>query len=96
MKTIIINTPDGQYSLELRKVAEHRANYYRGKEKYSMEEWQAEVDWVMSDDFEGIDWLLNSSNYEDWEDVTVKLNDEVKVLADDFWTSSGDFEIAPF
>jgi hypothetical protein len=92
MKVIKMNTPDGQYTLPLQKVAEHRANeYYDGKLKSQL--WKEEVDFVMDDDFEGIDWLVNNTNYEDWEDETTKINSDVKVTMDDFWCSSEDFEI---
>ena len=65
MKVIIINTPKGQYELSLEKVAQHRADYYACKvDGYKREspEWQSEVDWVMKDDYEAIDWLLNNTN----------------------------------
>ena len=90
MKVIIINTPDGRYSLPLLTVAENRAEYYA---KGSEEDFKQEVDYVMHDNFEGIDWLLNNCNYEDFEEETTKMNDTVLVLADDFWTSSEDFNI---
>lgn len=96
MKVIKCNTPNGQFQIPLRLVAENRADYYAvevdGNEKGS-QEWQEEVDWVMKDDFEGIDWLLNNTNWEDWQDSATKLNDKVKVTDDDFWCSSDDFEI---
>ena len=95
-KVIEFNTPDGVYQLDLKPVAEHRADYYslekRGKEKDS-EDYLQEVQWVMEDDFEGIDWLLNNTNYEDWEDVTKKINSDVNVTQEDFWCSSEDFKI---
>ena len=96
MKVIKCNTPNGQFKIPLKLVAENRADYYAvevdGNEKGS-QEWQEEVDWVMEDDFEGIDWLLNNTNWEDWQDSATKLNDKVKVTDDDFWCSSDDFEI---
>lgn len=96
MKVIKCNTPNGQFQIPLKLVAENRADYYAvevdGNEKGS-QEWQEEVDWVMKDDFEGIDWLINNSNWEDWQDSATKLNDKVKVTDDDFWCSSDDFEI---
>ena len=92
MKVIKFNTPKGQCYIPLVKVAEHRANeYYDGKLKSQL--WKEEVDFVMNDDFEGIDWLINNSNYEDWEDVTTKINSDVNVTNEDFWCSSDGFEI---
>lgn len=90
MKVIRINTPDGQYLLPLKIVAEQRAEIYANKDTAEFEE---EVDFVMDDDFEGIDYILNNTDYEDWEESTVKLNSEVKVLSEDFWRSSDDLEI---
>lgn len=96
MKVIKMNTPDGQYTLPLEKVAEHRADYYAteklGHEKNS-EPYKREVAWIMADDYEGIDWIINNSDYEDWELETTKLNNDVMVTMDDFWSSSDDFEI---
>tara|TARA_R110000850_G_scaffold14183_2_gene45441 strand:- start:1198 stop:1509 length:312 start_codon:yes stop_codon:yes gene_type:complete len=92
MKVIKMNTPDGQYTLPLVKVAEHRASKYENKVKNPIR-FQEEIEFVMVDDFEGIDWIVNNTNYEDWEDETTKLNSDVKVTMDDFWCSSEDFEI---
>jgi hypothetical protein len=91
MKLIKINTPDGQYTLPLIKVAEHRAGYYE-KDKESSG-YKAEVEWVLNDNYEAIDWLLNNTDYEDWEYETTKLNSDVKVTMNGFWCSSDDFEI---
>jgi len=96
MKVIQFYTPDGVYQIPLQNVAEHRANYYAcevdGHEK-SSQDYLEEVDFVMEDSFEGIDWLLNNTNFEDWEDVAEKVNGEVNVTHSDFWTSSEDFRI---
>jgi hypothetical protein len=96
MKSIICNTPRGQYSIPLKVVAEHRADYYAcevdGYEKDSPE-WKSEVDFVIHDNFESIDWLLNNTRWEDWEGIATKINDKVKVTDDDFWTCSDDFMI---
>lgn len=96
MKAIICNTPKGQFQIPLQKVAEHRADYYAcevgGHEKNS-QEWKKEVDWVMEDGFECIDWIINNTDWEDWESSAIKLNNKIKVTDDDFWSSSDDFEI---
>ena len=92
MIVIKMNTPDGQYTIPLVKVAEHRADYYCDKLKESAEH-SANVNYVMTDDFEGIDWILNNTDYEDWENDTTKINSDVKVTMEDFWCSSDDFEI---
>src|SRR5690606_16029905 len=90
MRTIKFNTPDGQYTLPLINVAEHRAGHYV---KEGTQDYQDEINFVMEDDFEGIDWLLNNTDYEDWEDQTTTINSEVKVSMDEFWCSSDGFEI---
>jgi len=96
MKVIRFNTPTGVYCIPLQKVAEHRADYYAcevdGHEKHSSE-WNSEVEYVMSDSFEGIDWILNNTDFEDWEHCAKKINGHINVTEDDFWTSSEDFEI---
>lgn len=95
MKVIRFNTPTGQFEIPLIKVAENRAQYYADKDRFNSdsEEWQDEMDLIMEDDFEGVDWLLNNTNFEDWDGVAVKINNKVIVTEDDFWTSSDDFEI---
>lgn len=94
-KVIRINTPKGQYDLDLMLIAQDRAKYYANKEGFKefSEEWQDEIDFVMEDDFEGIDWLVNNHNWEDFEKEAVKINSKVFVTDEDFWTSSEDFEI---
>lgn len=91
MKVIIVNTPKGQFSIPLLKVAENKCDEYnsdRNSFKY-----QRMIDYVLNDDFDGIDWILNNTNWEDWKDIATKMNDTVKVTESDFWTSSDDFEI---
>lgn len=97
-RVILFDTPKGQCSIPLKIVAEQRADYYacevNGHEKGSTE-WQEEVGWVMKDDFEGIDWLLNNTNFEDWQEsgLVAQVNDSVNVTDEDFWCSSDGFEI---
>lgn len=96
MKIILCNTPQGQYGLPLELIAKDRANYYAIEIEEldaDSDEWKKEFDWIMKDDYEGIDWLLNNYEWEDWENEAFKINNTVKVTEDDFWTSSDDFEI---
>lgn len=95
MKVIKIDTPKGQYYLPLQKVAEHRANYYMQVDGFSKDskEYQEEIDYIMEDDFEGIDWLGNNSDWEDWVNDVIKINDIVNITDKDFWCSSEIFEI---
>lgn len=96
-KVIRFNTPTGQYEIPLLKVAENRAQYYADQENFNSDsqEWDDEISLVMEDDFEGIDWLINNTDFEDWEDIgiAVKINDDEKISEEDFWTSSDGFEI---
>lgn len=95
MKAIKCNTPKGRYLIPLKAVAENRADYYvevDGYEKDS-QEYQEEVDYVMNDSYEGINWLLNNSDWKDWEEIAFKVDDKIKVDEDEFWCSSDDFEI---
>ena len=96
MKVIQINTPKGQVQMPLRPVAEHRANYYScevDEEEKNSKAWNDEVDFLMNDSYEAIDWLINNTDWIDWKDQVTKINDKVKVIDDDFWTNSEDFEI---
>lgn len=96
MKVIIIDTPKGQFSLPLKPVAEHRADFYAcevdGNEKGS-EEWQDEVDFVMNDSYEAIDWLLNNNDWDEWKEQAIQINESINVTDDDFWHSSDNMEI---
>ena len=95
MKVIQVNTPKGKFQLPLKLVAENRADYYGQQEdfKKGTAEYIGEVNYVMDDDFEGIDWLLNNMNWSDVKGSATKVNDEVNVTDEDFFTSSDDFEI---
>jgi hypothetical protein len=96
MKYIICNTPKGQYKLPAHLVAEDRATYYAcdidGHEQGG-KEWEEEVEYALDDSYECIDWLLNNTNWEEWTDQAVKLNDTVFVTDAAFWTNSDDFEM---
>ena len=95
MKVITINTPKGQYQLDLKTVAEDRAEYYSEIDDFGGDsiEWNEEVDYVLGDTFEGIDWLINNSDWEDWEIVSKKFSDVVKTDDEDFWFDSDNFKI---
>jgi len=95
MKKILIRTPKGEYNIDLQFVAEHRADYYSTTDNVQKDgpEWIEEVDWVMKDNFEGIDWLLNNMDFEDVEDIAEKVSDKVLVTDGDFWCDSEDFKI---
>jgi hypothetical protein len=97
MKVIKCNTPKGQYALPLSNVASHRADYYaqeNGLDEES-EEYKEKFNYIMEDssNYEGIDWLLNNCDWDEFESKAVKLNDDILVLEGDFFTESDDFEI---
>lgn len=96
MKVVQIKTPDGLYSLPVSEIAEQRTEYYSsvdGFEKGS-KEWDMEFEALLNDDYEAIDWLINNSDFEDWEDKVTKLNDVKGLVSfDDFWSCSDDFEV---
>jgi len=83
-----MNTPIGEYKVPLLFIANHRADYYSGENDRV-----GEIEYVMNDNFEGIDWLINNMNYEDVKDVSIKVSDKVFVTEANFFTSSDDFEI---
>lgn len=92
---LIIDTPKGQYELPLSVVAENRTEYYSKKDGFEKDskDWKEEIDFVMNDNYEGKDWLLNNMDWDDVKDRATKINDKVNVTDDDFWTSSDNVEI---
>lgn len=93
-KVIEVNKRNGVWQVPLKEVAEHRAEYYStvdGFERGS-KRWNEEVDFILEDDFEGIDWMVNNSNWSDWEEVAVKVSDYVWTL-EEFGCSSEDLRI---
>ena len=96
MKVIRINTPKGQFDVPLKLVAENRADYCivekDGLTKES-KEYQDEIDWVIEDEDEGVDWILNNSDWVDWENVATKVNDDVNTTDEDVWSDSDDFNV---
>lgn len=96
MRKIIIETPKGTYSLPAILVAEDRTNYYAinvDGYKYGSKEWLEELEYSLNDDFEMIDWLINNTDWCDWEQYATKIDDKVNVTEDDFWCSSDNFKI---
>ena len=95
MKVITINTPKGQYQVDLKTVAEDRAEYYSEKDDFEKDsmEWNDEVDYILGHTFKGIDWLITNSDWEDWEPIAKKSNNLVTTDDEDFWFDSDNFEI---
>jgi len=70
-KYIKLSMENGEiYGIALKYIAKHRANYY---ESPLTEAWKKEVDYVMTDSYEGIDWLQNNMNWEDIKDIVFTL-----------------------
>lgn len=97
MKTKFIEFigPNGlKYRIPLRAIAESYADYYGRIDGFnrSSDEWKRGVEFVMNERFIGIDWLLNNSNFEDWEDVIITLPINNKNNSD-FWSDSDNFKI---
>lgn len=67
----IIKITDSEYvwHIPLEAIADNRAKYYA--ERDSDTTYQAEFDYVMSDDYEGIDWYCNNMDFEDVADKAV-------------------------
>jgi len=91
---IIFPTPKGMFKVALIVIAKNRADYYI--EDKNSRDYKGNVKFILEDDFEGIDWLLNNMDFEDIESKSVKISDDIKVTDEDFWTSSDNFEIVPF
>jgi len=65
-----------KWQIPLEFVAKHRANYYKGRAEEKGEDdfnYEEEVDYIMTDDYEGIDWLQNNMDYEEFKDVVIKI-----------------------
>lgn len=78
-KSILIKfSNDHWFEVDLQKIAEHRAECYAiddGFEKGS-KEWQDEIDLVMNDSYEGIDWLQNNMYWEHIQEIGEFVNAE--------------------
>lgn len=70
MKIIELEYDNETWQLPLRFIAEHRANYYKNKGNSN---YQEEVDFVMEDDYEWIDWLTNNMDLNEFEHVVKKI-----------------------
>jgi hypothetical protein len=67
MKYIEMNTPKGIYRVPLKIIAIDRTKYYAENDGFEKDskEWNEEIDFIMNDDFEGIDWLCNNMDLKD-------------------------------
>jgi hypothetical protein len=64
-KVIRINDAGFIWDVPLEHIARHRATHYAARDKDTT--FQEEFDYVMSDEYEGLDWFQNNMNFEDIE-----------------------------
>ena len=70
-KMIEIDDNGHVWNVPLQFIADHRAKYYAERDDDTTH--QEEVDFVIDDDYEGIDWMQNNMNFEDYAGVAVKV-----------------------
>jgi len=96
MKLIKINTPYGQYTLPLKDVAEHRAKSLYS-EKNDKEGYDLAIEFIMEyDNYNGILYLKNYTEFEEWKDKITKISDDVIEDNEEdiyFWFDINNFEI---
>ena len=88
-----METPRGKYRVPLRIVALDRTKYYAENDGFvkDSKEWKEEMDFILEDDFEGIDWLCNNMDLKDIKPF-MELVEEVEE-SDEWFFSSENFEI---
>lgn len=73
MKMIEIRFEDNEiWQISLEFIANHRADYYQEKDEDDFNRID-EVNYVMEDDYEGIDWFSNNMYYEDFSSQLIKI-----------------------
>lgn len=66
MKVILIEDSGFVWRVPLAVIAENRAKYYAKRDADTT--YEAEFEFVMEDDSEGLDWFLNNMDFEDVEE----------------------------
>lgn len=69
-KVIEIEDNGHVWHVPLQFIAEHRADHYADDPDTTREE---EIEFVMSNSFEGIDWIQNNMNFSDYASACVKV-----------------------
>lgn len=69
MKVIEIEDSGFVWNIPLRVIADARAKYYAARDSDTT--YQDEFNYVMEDDYEGLDWFQNNMNFEDVESEAV-------------------------
>lgn len=77
-KYITIQDGQRQYKVPLSVVAENRTDYYASKDKFHKDsiKYIEEYNYVMNDDFEGIDWLQNNMDWDEFKKHLTPTPDE--------------------
>ena len=77
MKLIELKFEDELWQIPLKHVAENRADYYKEKDGEDFN-YKEEIDFIMEDSYEGIDWLCNNMDYKDFKNVLKKVKLDFK------------------
>jgi hypothetical protein len=95
MRKIIINTPRGQYELKAELVALDKTSYYANREGFEKGDdiWNQEMEYTLTNDYELTDWLINDTNWEDWNGLAIQINDEIYTTDKDFWCELDNFKV---
>jgi len=73
------------YDIPLEVIAKNRTDYYEGRAKEKGEDdfnYKEEYDYVMEDDYEGIDWASNNMDWKDVGEYAVKVEEAKEVERD--------------
>lgn len=93
MKKVRITFTNGDiFDVDLQNIAEHRAEYYAGVDDFERgsKEWDDEIDYVMSDSYEGVDWLSNNMDWDEIQDLGEFVNTEDFDHAGEFFNAEFD------
>lgn len=80
-KIIRIDYPTYTLEIPAIAVAKDRANYYAKVDGFEIDsaEYMEEIDYLLDDEDEAYDWLVNNTDPEDFKDVTKVIYKEVEV-----------------
>ena len=89
MKKIVIDYPTYRLEIPVIEVAKDRANCYA---EIDSKEYQDEIKYLLNDEDEAVDWLLNSTDPSDFKDVAKVVLKEIEVDWD-YWGDSLDIDV---
>lgn len=78
---IMISDRGFVWHVPIEVIADNRAKYYAEKDKDTT--YQDEFDYLVEDDYEAIDWMLNNMNWKDYKDHTILVASAVKTEPSD-------------